>query len=190
MCIWLKNPILGAKTLHEYEIAVDKLIGNFIFTFSLLLVLLELLREPTLTGGFFASRYAIGAAVAVFLLKILQMPLSVRGVLFASLPTVMAAVSAVTDPFFVFVHYIFLALVVMVSVYFHAGMLVAYGVFLNIVILLLYFFHPVGLFGSSENPGDIYFVLGLTDGIIFILFYVTHVPEYYCPPSCNKSFLT
>lgn len=170
---WLKNPISGAASLEEYEIAVDELIGNFVFLFALLLTLLELLRESSLFSGIFAARYAIGSAAAVIVVKNLRLPLTVRGVLLAAIPTLLAAMSAVTDPFFVFVHHIFLALIIMVSVYFHSGMLFTYGIFLNLVIIGLYFFHPVGLFGNDEHPGDIYFVIGLTDGIVFILYHVT-----------------
>lgn len=183
---WLKNPIAGATSLTEYEIAVDELIGNFVFLFALLLTLLELLREASLSSGVFAARYAIGSAAAVVLLKNLRLPVSVRGVLLAAIPTLLAAMSAVTDPFFVFVHHIFLALIIMVSVYFHSGMLFAYGIFLNLVIIGLYFFHPVGLFGSNEHPGDIYFVIGLTDGIIFILYHVTKWMRQLLAESLNR----
>lgn len=187
MLSWLKNPIAGTSSLEEYEIAVDTLIGNFVFMFAILLTLLELFREPTLLAGFFTARYAIGSAAAVLLLKNVSLPLSVRGVLFASIPTLLAAMSAVTDPYFVFVHHIFLALVIVVSIYFHSGMLLSYGIFLNFIIFLLYIFHPAGLFGDNEHPGDIYFVFGLTNGVIFILYHVTQWVRVLLAESLNRA---
>ena len=187
MFSWLKNPIAGASSLEEYEIAVDALMGNFVLMFALLLAGLELLRESTLISGLFVARYAIGSAAAVLLLKNIKLSLRVRGVLFAAIPTLLAAMSAVTDPFFVFVHHIFLALVVVVSIYFDSGMLLSYSIILNGVLLVLYLFHPVGLFGDKEHPGDIYFVFGLTNGIIFILYHVTQWMRVLLAESLNRA---
>lgn len=168
----MKNPMAGAGSLQEYEIAVDRLIGNLILMFAALLTLLELLRESSFLQGLFVARYAIATGIATLLVRNMALPLMHRGVILLTIPTILAAVSAVTDPFFVFVHHIFFILIIAASLYFHAQMLLAFGVILNVILLALYFFQPTGLFGSSENPGDIFFVFALLNGGIFILYHV------------------
>lgn len=170
---WMKNPMAGANSLQEYEVMVDRLLGNLVIVFTLLITLLEFLREPTLEKGLVAARIPFTVGTLTILIKNLPIPLTYRGVIMVSVPTVLAAVSAVTDPFFLYVHYIFFALIVGVSMYFHAGMLLSYGVLLNIVMMVVYVFYPTGLFGGNENPGDVYFVFGLMNGVIFILYHVT-----------------
>ena len=174
MFSWMKNPMAGANSLQEYEVMVDKMVGKLVVSFTLLITVLEFVREATFTSGFFSARYAITAGMLTLLIRRLPtIPLTYRGILQITLPTVLAAISSVTDPFFLFVHYIFFALIVAVSMYFHAGMLLTYSIILNIVMLILYISHPTGLFGNNENPGDVYFVFGLMNGVIFILYHVT-----------------
>ena len=162
----------NAASLEEYEVSVDLLIGNLILMFSALLTLLELLREPDFQQGVFVARYAIASGIITLLIRKLPLPLMVRGVILLTIPTVMAATSAITDPFFLFVHHIFFILIVAASLYFDAKLLLTYGIVLNITLAILYAVQPTSLFGTSENPGDIYFIFALLNGSIFILYHV------------------
>ena len=162
----------NAASLKEYEVSVDLLISNLILMFSALLTLLELLREADFQQGVFAARYAIASGIVTLLVRKLPLPLMVRGVILLMVPTVMAAVSAITDPFFLFVHHIFFILIVAASLYFHAELLLTYGIVLNITLASLYFIQPTSLFGTAENPGDVYFIFALLNGSIFILYHV------------------
>ena len=169
---WMRNPMANAASLKEYEVSVDLLISNLILMFSALLTLLELLREADFQQGVFAARYAIASGIVTLLVRKLPLPLMVRGVILLTVPTVMAAVSAITDPFFLFVHHIFFILIVAASLYFHAELLLTYGIVLNITLASLYFIQPTSLFGTAENPGDVYFIFALLNGSIFILYHV------------------
>ncbi len=172
MFIWVRNPMANAASLQEYEVSVDVLISNLILMFSALLTLLELLREADILQGVIAARYAIASGIVTLIVRKLPIPLMIRGLILLTVPTVMAAISAITDPFFLFVHHIFFMLIVAASLYFDANLLLAYGVILNLTLATLYSVQPTSLFGASENPGDVYFIFALLNGSIFILYHV------------------
>ena len=169
---WMKNPMANAASLQEYEVAIDTLISNLILIFSALLTLLELFREADFQQGVIAARYAIASGLVTLIVRKLPLPLMARGVILLTIPTVMAATSAITDPFFLFVHHIFFILVVAASLYFDAKLLLTYGIVLNLTLAILYAVQPTSLFGGSENPGDVYFIFALLNGSIFILYHV------------------
>ena len=128
-------------SLQKYEVTVEMLIRNLILIFSALLTWLELLRETGLQQGVFVARYAIAAGVITLIVRKLSLPLMmIRGVNLLTVSTVMAALSAITDLFFLFVHHIFFN-----------------GIVLNITPARLYCIQPTSLFGTSENPGDVTF---------------------------------
>lgn len=170
---WMKNPMAGANSLQEYEVSVDRLIGNLIIAFSLLLTALELLPETSIATGLFAARYAILTGFLTFLIKKVSLPPAYKGVILVSVPTLLVTVLAVTDPYFFFIHHIFFILIIAISMYFHAHMLLAYGILLNISLLVIYFIQPTGLFGDNEKPGDVYVIFALINGVIFVLYHGT-----------------
>ena len=172
---WMKHPMENATSLQDYEVAVNKLIFNLTLFITVLFSVYDLLFAPTLTIGLSLARYTIIAAISTLLIKILPIPLPIpyRGLLLVSTLTLLIPLAAVmTDQFSLLNHYLLFAMIFSVAMYFHTGILVSYGIFLNLVLIIVGAMYPARILGPEESFRNAFAIFILLNGIFLLLFYV------------------
>ncbi len=171
---WMKHPMENATSLQDYEVVINKLIFNLTLFITVLFSVYDLLFAPTLTIGLSLARYTMLAAIATLLIKILpiQLPIPYRSLLLVSTLTLLILMPVATDHFSLLNHYLLFAMIFAVAMYFHTGILVAYGIFLNLVLILVGAMYPARILGPEENFRNAFAIFFLLNGIFLLLFYV------------------
>ncbi len=116
-----------------------------------------------------------GAAVCIVMVVNYFIPMNgyLRGLLFASLTSIVIMGIVVADPFSLNKHYMFIATIAMVALYFKKELLLAHGIIINIEYVVLYLSAPANFMTDIYRLEDFITIVVMTDGILTILYFLT-----------------
>jgi len=104
-----------------------------------------------------------------------------------SILTVLISVTAVTYHYSLVPHYFFFTLLILASVYFRTDLLLSYGVFLNLTLLILFLFSPTTLFAPEDSTQSTVFIFILINAVLWLLFQVTRWLRFFLIESLRNS---
>lgn len=152
---------------------VDRL--NFVTTIFLVILLLvqviltQGLKEsviPIIVGG-----VIIGLTTINYLIHRLNPYL--RGLFFAALPCIAIIGLILADGYNLNKHYMLLATVAMIALYFKKELILIHGAVLNTGLIIVYFIAPENLLSSDADLKGIVTIVTLTNAILALLFFLT-----------------
>ncbi len=116
------------------------------------------------------SFQALGVVTIAFIIYFLPLNKYVKGFLLAMIPGLVTLALFYFDTYALNKHYIIFASVAMVSLYFRKGLIIAYGIILDSLLVLIYILKPQNVMGSSYSIFYFISVFAVLNGTMILLF--------------------
>lgn len=147
---------------------------NLITIFMLVVIIcVKVILTDGLSGGF--AQLLGGLAVMIVMAVNYYVPMNgyLRGLLFASLASMVVTGIVITSPFTLSKHYMLIITIPMVAMYFKKVLILIHGIVLNIEYILLYLVAPKNFLGDIYKLEDIFTILVMADGMLILLYFLT-----------------
>jgi methyl-accepting chemotaxis protein len=142
-----------------------------------LLLVVIICGQVIYTNGFKGGFAQLLAGIAVFLIMtatyFIPMNGYLRGLLFASLTSLVIMGIIIADPFSLNKHYMMMATIAMVSLYFKKELILIHGLIINIEYIILYLTFPTHFLTETYKLEDIFTIIIMTDGIVALLYFLS-----------------
>jgi methyl-accepting chemotaxis protein len=130
-----------------------------------------------MTNGFANSVPQVVAGFAVLAIMTITyfLPINglLRGLLFAALTSFVITGLVFADPYSLNKHYMLIATIAMVTLYFKKVLILIHGIIINVEFILLYLAAPVNFLSDGYRLEDLFTILIMTDGILILLYFLT-----------------
>lgn len=141
----------------------------------LLAALVFLLVIPiVINRGLADSTGIVIAGAAVLLISavnyFLPLPTYVKGFIFGLLPNAVIMVLFYVDGYALNKHYLILLTIGMIALYFRKELILLFGAFVNINLIIAYLVNSPGLLGPDDNLKGFLTILAVTNGVLFSLY--------------------
>ena len=159
------NVDFNIKRVHKINLCLTAILVCLIIT--------PLVLSKGISGSFI---YIIAGA-CVLLLAILNYYLKIhntlKGIIFAILPSLVMAILFFLDGYALNKHYILLFTIVMVALYFNKKMLSVYGMYMILLVLGIYLMNPVAFLGTVNKVSVFITIFSIYLGTLTILYFMT-----------------
>lgn len=144
---------------------------------TILLLVIIICGQVAMADGLANSvvQLTAGAVIAIimFLNYFFPMKSYIRGLLFASLTSLVITGLIFADGYSLNKHYMFLVSIAMVSLYFKKELILIHGILVNIEYIILYVFVPDSFLSEIHTYSDFTTIIILTDGVLILLYFLT-----------------
>lgn len=147
---------------------------NLITVFLLVFIICgKVIYVDGLSGGF--AQLLAGVAVMIVMAVNYYVPMNgyLRGLLFASLTSLVITGIVVADPFTLSKHYMLMITIPMVAMYFKKELILFHGIVLNLEYIILYLVAPKNFLSEIYKFEDIFTIMIVVDGILILLYFLT-----------------
>lgn len=146
--------------------------------------------QSVFTKGFDRALVNIFEGLGIVLLAVINyfLPISryIKGLFFSLIPGIVIIALFILDKYALNKHYVIMATVAMAALYFKKELILAYGVVMNILLIVAYSIAPGNLVG--QDKGAFISILIIFNGIITFLYFLTRWGRNLVDDATQKEF--